>query len=192
YDEMRELVPHLHHLPPPTSTVLVELERFSPYFRDAVRFGIRDIRAKSYHRAVFPGLTDAQLDAVAYRFDYDHDCMHDAGLIEAQRELARAVQAWRRAHRPGLLVYAERGDHLVICDDRGASRVMTLVAGPAAELFRFLASHRSFAAIAARFPGLHESFVRAQLSAWAARDYVHSTARDEHLALVPRGYERPP
>ena len=189
YEEMLALMPFLRHLPPPSSTVLVELERFSPYFRDPTRFGIRDVHAKAYHRAIFPDLGAADLDAIAYRFDYDHDCMHDAELIRAQRRLAAVVNEWRRTYRAGLLLYAERGDHIVICDERNGKRELTVVGGRAAELFRFLGAHRSFRAIRARFPDLDEGLVRAQLEAWRRRGFVYGTPGDDLLALVPRGWE---
>jgi ribosomal peptide maturation radical SAM protein 1 len=191
YHEMAALIPHLQHLPPPSSVVLTELERFSPYFKYRDRFAITNVRPKAYHQLVFP-MPGVDLDGIAYRFDYDHPCKHDPELQKAQQECVVLLKRWRKSYRPGTLFYLDRGDHLVINDARGDSPRLEILAGPAAQLFAYLDRHRAFTAIAQRFAALDETVLRARLSTWSQQGFIYSAANDEHVALVPRLWETAP
>lgn len=195
YREMIALVPHLVHLPPPSNVVITELERFSPYFLRPEAFGITNVRPKAYHRLVFP-TEGVDLDGIAYRFDYDHPIKHDSALIEAQRELVRLVRRWGRAYEPSQRYWVDRGDHVLVADRRAgvvAPPRFTLLAGLAADLFRYLDRTRRFDAIARRFAQIDPAFLRARLAAWHAEGIIYSAAHgDEHLALLPRVWDRAP
>jgi ribosomal peptide maturation radical SAM protein 1 len=191
YREMSRLIPHITHLPPPASLLVTELERFSPYFRRPTAFGITNIRPKAYHRLIFP-MEGVDLAGIAYRFDYDHPLQTDDELIAAQREFVALVERWCREHRPWQLYCQERGDHLVITDTRGGSTRRLVLGGLQAELYRYLDRHRAFAALRRRFPRLDEAILRAKLQEWHKRGLIYSSPGDEHLALAPQKYDRPP
>jgi len=90
YGLMTEIVPHLHHLPPPANMGPVQMHRFSPIFKDRARFPVRYKRAEASYRFAFPPEIDA--DAVAYYFDYEFE----AELPHASYPpLCEAVEAWR-------------------------------------------------------------------------------------------------
>jgi ribosomal peptide maturation radical SAM protein 1 len=68
YTSMTELVPKIVHFHPPTGFVrLVQLHRFSPYFRERVGF-VRHVRAQDWYAGLFPE-DRVDLDRVAYYFD---------------------------------------------------------------------------------------------------------------------------
>ena len=48
-EEMLELLPLLHHLPPPTALVSFQLQRNSPVFRNPRRYGLDDVRPHPWH-----------------------------------------------------------------------------------------------------------------------------------------------
>ncbi|MCC6994175.1 MAG: RiPP maturation radical SAM C-methyltransferase [Deltaproteobacteria bacterium] len=193
YRAMTRLVPSLTHLPPPSSVVITELERFSPYFVEASKHGLENIRPKPYHKVVFPMVADEDLAKIAYRFDYDHPLKQDAELIAAQREFVRVVNRWRREYKPSQRYYIDRGDHLIVTDVRGPRPLIEILAGTTAELYGYLDAHRPFAHIQRRFPHIDAGFLRTQLATWHDRGLIYSDeAKDEHLALLPRAFEQQP
>lgn len=189
YREMSELIPYLQHLPPPNSILIVELERFSPYFRRAEQFGITNIKPKGYHQLVFPQ-PGVDHYGIAYRFTFDHPCKTDPELITAQREFVARVQHWRKSYKPSQRYFFDRGDHIILVDERSGSPRTEILAGNAAELYRYIDTHRPFHAIATRFPHLDEAFLRTQLLRWQQQGVAYSSRGDEHVALLPRAYER--
>ncbi len=68
YTEMLELIPKIVHLHPPTGHVrMVQLHRYSPYFREEGRF-VENIRAQDWYAGLFPA-DRVDLDKAAYYFD---------------------------------------------------------------------------------------------------------------------------
>jgi ribosomal peptide maturation radical SAM protein 1 len=70
YVRMAKLIPLLAHLNPPGGCGAIRLDRFSPYFNRPDAFGLREVRAHSYYRYVFP-LAKPDLDRLAYYFEFD-------------------------------------------------------------------------------------------------------------------------
>jgi ribosomal peptide maturation radical SAM protein 1 len=85
---------HLIHLQPPSGSGRIWLERFSPLFTEAERYGLsRRVPERSY-RHVYP--ERVVLDRIAYFFDYEVD----GALPESTYEpLRRALAAWTDAWR---------------------------------------------------------------------------------------------
>ena len=69
YEEQAAVMPHLFHLPPPSSAARIWLERFSPLFTDPGTSGFGRRAPERSYRYVYPG--DVDLERVAYFFDYD-------------------------------------------------------------------------------------------------------------------------
>ena len=142
YRRMIALLPSLHHLKPPGDGEVTPmiLQRFSAYWRDPKRYGIRDIRPQDIYRRIFPrdGL---RLDKLATFFDYDHDQWSDADLAAARADFLAAIDTWRQAFRPDLLTYAA-GPGWVRIEDRrtpaggGAQAQAIVLQGVQAALFR--------------------------------------------------------
>jgi ribosomal peptide maturation radical SAM protein 1 len=191
YRRMIDLLPYITHLPPPSGITQMILERFSPYFDRPEAFGITDRRPRAYYRHLYrdPGV---DLDRIAYQFEYDHPMFHDPELRAAVREFAwKVLTTWSKGWRPRRACYVDRGDHLVIYDDRGPRPVVEPVGGVAAEVYRYLDQVRPFAMIARRFPQVAPEFLRSLLERWHHRRYIYRSPGDLHLAVLPLVREQP-
>jgi ribosomal peptide maturation radical SAM protein 1 len=115
YEETLAMLPLIHHLEPPSGLSPLGFDRFSPYFNQADRFGIRNLRP-------YPGYYDflprgAPIEKVAYHFIGDYPC---AGVDrpELMREIYKAVQNWRSAwatgQHPELRVYVQGGGYWLL------------------------------------------------------------------------------
>jgi hypothetical protein len=91
---MARLIPLLTHLEPPQACGGIRLDRFSPYFNHPHAFGLREVRAHSYYRYVFP-LEEPDLDRLAYYFEFEWP---NAPYPEEYTcSLRRAVGRWKAA-----------------------------------------------------------------------------------------------
>jgi hypothetical protein len=109
YEETLELMPLLHHLQPPTNIFPVVFDRFSPYFDQAERHGVRNLRPATTYRAVYPA--GAPLEKIAYHFE--GDCATATGARpELLARMAAALTDWRVRHyaaSPAQLLVARTG-----------------------------------------------------------------------------------
>ncbi|MCC6994176.1 MAG: RiPP maturation radical SAM C-methyltransferase [Deltaproteobacteria bacterium] len=192
YREMIALIRQLFHLPPPNAVVLVQLERFSPYFRNPERYGLQNIRPHRFYDTIFPdrlgGTVD--LERLVYHFEYDHPIKQDTELLDSYRELCATVDAWRATFKEGMAYYLDRGPELVVIDHRDGERVH-LLRGVQAELFRYLDRYRSLTAIRAHFEAVQDSLLVGLLERWQHWGLVYASPPDasgesRHLALIPR------
>ena len=92
YARMAKLIPLLTHLDPPQSCGAIRLDRFSPYFNRPDAFGMRNVRAHSYYRYVFP-LAEADLNRLAYYFEFEWPQAPNPD--EYTHGLKRAFQRWK-------------------------------------------------------------------------------------------------
>jgi ribosomal peptide maturation radical SAM protein 1 len=70
YRRLAKLLPLLTHLEPPQACGTIRIDRFSPHFNQPSAYGLRNLRAHSYYRYVFP-LPQEELDRLAYYFECD-------------------------------------------------------------------------------------------------------------------------
>ena len=109
-------IPHLLHLPPPSSANRIRLERFSPLFTETDTFRVRYKTPERSYRYVYP--KDVDLERIAYFFDYDLD----GGLPESAYEGIRSAaadwsEAWR-TDKPPVLKYWSAPHYVQIYDER--------------------------------------------------------------------------
>ncbi|MFI5889590.1 RiPP maturation radical SAM C-methyltransferase [Actinoplanes sp. NPDC051513] len=167
YASQAATVPHLVHLPPPSYTGPIWMERFSPLFTGA---HVRIKKPEASYRYVYPG--DVDLNRVAYFFDYaTHDAL-PAGTYDA---LAKAVAAWSEAWaepaRPVLKYWSAPGI-LQIYDGRhpGGEGTYTL-SGTSARVYLATSDRPTTAAAVRRRLGLAEpaAVIEDMLRAFADR-----------------------
>ena len=119
YEEMLELVPLLHHLPPPKRVNPIVIDRFSPYHQRPGAYGVRDLRPADGYVEVLPPHADPL--AVAYHFQgtFASESLENDTVL---RQLSREVEAWRRryygAERPELAIVDGPGG-VELIDTRG-------------------------------------------------------------------------
>jgi hypothetical protein len=156
YTETLETIRELTHLQPPLTAGRILLQRFSPYFQDPARWGIRDVRPRRLYRHIYPP-GRARLEELAYHFEWDWD-----GRLENQGELAAPLQdwveRWKESYRRREIFFTRRrGPGFVeLVDNRplGASwRIPPprkfVLKGLAAELYELCAQARTPARLAA-------------------------------------------
>ena len=120
YERMAELVGALHHLEPPSATFVV-VNRFSPMHRDPAAHGLVVDGPVPFYRHVFPGLSAAQRNDLAYFFESHH--ASGADYRSYTQVLSRALAQWRRASAEsfGRLTYVRGPGFVRIRDDRPGS-----------------------------------------------------------------------
>jgi ribosomal peptide maturation radical SAM protein 1 len=111
YAEQATVIPHLHHLQPPSSTGRIWLERFSPLFSE-----VKDRAPERSYRYIYP--KDVDLSEVAYFFDYRlEETLADSAYAGVQRAVADWSKA-RLAGPPPSLTYWAAPHFVQICDQR--------------------------------------------------------------------------
>lgn len=98
YADYPTLLPLLHHLEPPRGLTPLQLVRFSPYWKDPERYGIRDLRAAEVYADILPETADAG------RIAYYHDGEFPSVATEHPEIIAaidRCVRAWTAKWLPG-------------------------------------------------------------------------------------------
>jgi ribosomal peptide maturation radical SAM protein 1 len=133
YATLRRLLPSIRHLTPPRYVQPIALERFSPYFLDPGRFGIRHVRAAEIYRVAFGG-RDLDYDSLAYIFSYEHDFDHDPALHRERDRYLTEVEAWQAKHRPGTLLMADLDGELLVADRRDGEDAVLRLDGAARRL----------------------------------------------------------
>jgi ribosomal peptide maturation radical SAM protein 1 len=127
YRAMLELIPRLHHLPPPTSANPLGLHRFSPHFADPAAFGIADVRPFQIQRLLYRASPEV-LTRLCYLLDYTVPA-EPAGLRELRDAFRTALARWRAEYRAGARLNEARAGGAVIltrCHPAEGLRVTTL------------------------------------------------------------------
>lgn len=119
FEQMAQLLPRLFHLSPPCVVLPFRMDRFSPYFNEAARHGLTNVRPYWSYRFAYPGLSEADLGEIAYFFEFDY-----AGGRDPRGEAEPLVQScagWHHATKRGaaLRVLGSAGQQCVY-DTRGA------------------------------------------------------------------------
>lgn len=94
YRRQINLVPSLMHLPPPESVGRLWLERFSPYFTNPDRYGIKITGPGMAYDYVYDP-SRVNLSRIAYDFEYEVEQRVDPLLVQ---ELTDLTDAWKRRH----------------------------------------------------------------------------------------------
>ena len=113
------------HLVPPEGLTPLCLQRFSRYFDEPERYGLRNVRPEKSYRYVFP-FDLGSLRRLSYFFDFDPP---DNGLPSwCQPELREAVARWRGFYDRGEFLRSRQlgPESLLIEDGRTIRRVETV------------------------------------------------------------------
>lgn len=120
YLETLELLPLMHHLPPPRVSTPIIIDRFSPYHSFPERYGIRALRPADGYLDVLPEHADADLVAYHFQGEFASASLAHPDLVS---QLGRGVAAWRSSYhgpsRPELTVVGELDGELELVDTRG-------------------------------------------------------------------------
>lgn len=121
YETTAGVIPAITHLKPPGMAAPIRLDRFSPNYDDADRFGFTEIRPFSMYASVYP-LSGESIAKLAYFFEYAYGDGHDPARDAAP--LLERVQAWRERAGGDLIKRYGSDPELLVEDTRtpGESR----------------------------------------------------------------------
>jgi ribosomal peptide maturation radical SAM protein 1 len=80
YRRMAGLIDALGHLPPPTGSGPLRLDRFSPYYDDPAAFGITKVRPFTPYRHLYD-VQPEELMQIAYYFEFEYADGRDLGYV---------------------------------------------------------------------------------------------------------------
>ena len=124
YRRMAALVPLITHFRPPGSITPVILQRFSPLFNDRDAWGIKNVKACSAYRFIYP-FEQEDLDQVAFLFDYqvDENVMPAPGYLDRiKRELEKWMEYWKEKEPPLLFFERQKDGKGIVYDTRPIRR----------------------------------------------------------------------
>jgi ribosomal peptide maturation radical SAM protein 1 len=185
YAEMMEGVEFFRHLHPPTYIADISLDRFSPYFKDPEKFGIRDMRPQNSYFQIFME-KDLNLREMAYRFEFDHDDRHQEELKESIRQCVAALEKWQSSFRHDTLTFDTSPDRVWILDRRSPESILANLTGEQAEIFLYCDEYHSLENIQERFASWGKEKVAALIDALHARKWFYKDAKGRCLALPIR------
>ncbi len=121
YEAMSALIPKIIHFHPPTGYVrMVQLHRFSPYFREKDQ-SVTHVKAQEWYKGLFPE-TRVDLDRVAYYFDGEWQDTLGSTLEEYKdfvSQISGWVQTWcNHLHLPALFYDVMQTGPLELTDTR--------------------------------------------------------------------------
>ena len=119
YVQMRGVLPHLHHLNPPTGSAKIRLDRFSPHFNNAHEHGFINVRPAIPYQYIYPFEAEA-LGNLAYHYFYDYADNRD--IRTYTEPLYQRIKAWRTAYEASELIQVDLGSYLLIWDLREGSQ----------------------------------------------------------------------
>jgi ribosomal peptide maturation radical SAM protein 1 len=121
YERMADLTPLLSHLPAPKGIARIRLDRFSPNFFDAPKYGFTNVRPLAAYEFIYD-LPEAVRHNLAYYFAYDCDRPMDVRAYV--KRLEPRLKVWRAgAGRFELLGIDDSAqDMLTLVDTRPAAR----------------------------------------------------------------------
>ncbi len=135
YERMAELIPLLIHLPPPESNGKIRLDRFSPNFEYADRFGFVNVNPYPAYHYVYPFKSNV-LSNLAYYFTYDYREPQD--VESYTRSVAEQVKIWEESYESSDLFSVDVGADLLIWDLRPqALQSLTVLNGLQKALYVF-------------------------------------------------------
>jgi hypothetical protein len=109
----------LHHLAPPLSAIVLNLDRFSPYFNSPEKYGLNPVYPAKPYRYVYP-FPEESLRRLAYF--YDSDFFLGKADTHGFKTLQAVVNRWVEAHPRSYLLSVPRKHSLLVFDTRPCAR----------------------------------------------------------------------
>lgn len=120
YKKMNSLIPLISHLHPPVGIFYMTLIKYSPYYNEPHKYGIKDIRPLPSYSVVYPDGTLLDKIALIYTCKYKTETMDDQNEID---KLIASVERWNLQWkhiltRPRLQIELQDDNKAVLIDTR--------------------------------------------------------------------------
>lgn len=113
YADIEKIIPLLTHLTPPVYLMPISINRFSPYFINPEKFGIRQIKPKKIYEWIYP-----QKGKDLYNLAYSFDCENNLSPDTYLSSLRDKILFWQSHAGVNLLTYHLGTDFIKIQDRR--------------------------------------------------------------------------
>jgi len=173
YEHMTKVVPLLVHLNPPMGYGKITMDRFSPYFMEPSKYGLKNVRPIKAYNYIYP-LPEKELQRIAYHFTFDYSDDRDPSTYtnELKQELTNWGKLWQndsQCSSPPLLAMMHQRRQIVIKDTRPCSAKNThILENEEAEIYELCESVHSIypilIEIQEKYPLLTEEQLRGKLS----------------------------
>ncbi|WP_164473219.1 RiPP maturation radical SAM C-methyltransferase [Clostridium sp. E02] len=122
YEETLELIPKIIHLQPPISLCKMVITRFSKYYNNPKKFGIKNIRPIECYHSFLPEGTDASKIAYNFTGEFEHFTnINQQILSEITHLVDRWKKLWNNEFIPILQIKRTAKNCYVLLDTRGLS-----------------------------------------------------------------------
>ena len=149
YNLVAAQVPSLVHLRPPDFCGKVRFDRFSPYFSQPEKFGLRERHPHAAYAYVYP-FDEPTVSRMAYYFEYEFDGKQD--INEYAKPAVDLITAWQKAGDSAVLDAHVSPGELSIVDIRFGEKKEYRLSGLERDLYLYCDESRSFNSIAGNFP----------------------------------------
>jgi ribosomal peptide maturation radical SAM protein 1 len=184
YRETLELLPRLHHLTAPAQICLMQLDRFSPYFKNPASFGITALKPEGAYRLVYPD-ESIDLERLVYRFEYASAEQADADLRAVWARMEALVLEWRAARPTRALWWRDLGEKIAIIEGHDGKIVPQFLSGSAADLYRLCDRGASLQELMTHLPQVAPGALQARLDLWRKRGWIFRFNFGIYLGLAP-------
>jgi ribosomal peptide maturation radical SAM protein 1 len=119
YQKMLEMLPLLRHLHPPSGFWKIHIDRFSPYFENPDKFGLRNISPIKAYYEVLP--KDGNISKIAYRHVANYHSESEM-CPEIMKEIHKEIADWRERWEqklPILTISKLENKKYLLLDTRG-------------------------------------------------------------------------
>jgi ribosomal peptide maturation radical SAM protein 1 len=116
YEGVADLIRAVPHFRPPDILSRVRFDRFSPYFTEAEKLGVRSLTPFQGYRYLYSKFDEETVNDLSYFFTGTFDGQEK--IAEYEPELAEGVRAWSEKHESAALFDMEFDDFTVVCDFR--------------------------------------------------------------------------
>ena len=177
YEKYVTILPSLVHLPPPSGVFPVRFDRFSPYFNEAEKFGLK-LKPYDSYRMIYP-FSDQELADLAYFFEdrsYGAEYISlTAKWIMPLRERVESWQAaWNNKGGPGnaTLAFGDANGRRVVRDTRSGTEQIHDLGKDAIRVLDLLETPLRLPRLAERISDLPENRLKAEIAFLRERDLL--------------------
>lgn len=122
YEETLELIPKIMHLQPPIALCKMVITRFSKYYNNSKKFGVKNIQPIEGYQSYLPEGTDVSKIAYNFTGEFEHFTNKNHQIISEITNLVdRWKKLWKNEFIPILQIKRTSMNCYVLLDTRGLS-----------------------------------------------------------------------
>ena len=116
YKEIADLIPLISHLQPPYECSKIYISRFSPYFEESEKLGLKDVLPYPAYNYIYPEISPKAIKNLAFYFTYKYQKYQDVNNYI--KPVLENFNYWLNNHASSFLTFREHRYKLIISDSR--------------------------------------------------------------------------